>query len=1107
MKRSFAAALAVASCLAWLAVSAAEPAAKLEQLEAEVAKAEEAHGAESLRLAEAIDSLATELESQSRLADAEPLRKRSLSIREKKLGSEHPQTATAFHDLAALYHSQARYAEAEPPYRRALEIREKSDGADSTAVADSLAKIGELYMDQSRHEEAGKAFVRSLAIREKSLGPQHRDVGEALNNLGKLYIFSGREGESEALYKRALAILRAAVPESYEVAMVLNNLAELYGFVGRDKEAEPLYKESLVLMEKVLHAEHPDVAVILSNLGRVYLHQGRDSEAEPPFIRSLAIREKVLGPKHPDVTNSLQDLAFLNEHRGRYNEAEPLLKRILMIREEALGPGNHDMGTALNALAVNFALQRRFAEAVALYKRSLEIFEKTIGADHSDFGAAANNLALAYAEMGQVAEVESLNKRSLAINEKRFGPEHAETAVSMNNLGEFYRTQGRLAEAEPLMLHSLEIREKVLGPLHPLVAQSLNNLAILHQSQGRGGEARARFRESVVLYERSLGSEHPSLAHSLYAFAEFEESQNRPADALVHSRRATPIKRARIIASSSDEGAARESSANRLGFYRHLKLLAVNPGKEPARRVNEESFEIAQLIQSTGTASAVAKMAARFATGDDELAVLVKRKHDVSERIRRKDADLTSTASRTPDKRNAGEERGLRAELAELDVELGKIDAELQSRFPNYQVLTRPEPLTVSAVQHLLLPQEALIAYSIAADGAWLWVVRRESAAFLPLATKRSSLIELVGRARAGMQPDSAGVLPNIDVRRLHELYRVAFAPAVPHLKGIKHVMVVPAGPLESLPFGTLIASPPRDIRTPADYRSIDWLAKRYALSVLPSVGSIRALREFARPVAARKPFAGFGDPQLTDDSGPARARNTAISPAMVFRNVRGASAARTDVADVAAIKAAPSLPETADELRAMARLLNADAGSLWLRARATERQVKQLDLSDYRLIAFATHGVTAGELSGIGEPGLLLTPPDEGTPEDDGYLSAGEIAKLKMNADWVLLSACNTAAADGTPGAEGLSGLAKAFFYAGSRSLFVSHWPVASEATVALTTAMLREYSANPAQGKAQAHRKAMLALMSTPGHPEYAHPFFWAPFVVVGEGGMGKR
>ncbi|MBK6905574.1 MAG: CHAT domain-containing protein [Rhodocyclaceae bacterium] len=184
------------------------------------------------------------------------------------------------------------------------------------------------------------------------------------------------------------------------------------------------------------------------------------------------------------------------------------------------------------------------------------------------------------------------------------------------------------------------------------------------------------------------------------------------------------------------------------------------------------------------------------------------------------------------------------------------------------------------------------------------------------------------------------------------------------------------------------------------------------------------------------------------------------------------------EIADVEAIRGAPRLAETADELRAMAKALKSDANSLWLQQSATESTIKRLDLARYRTLAFATHGVMAGEIKGIGEPGLILTPPQQGSPEDDGYLSSSEIARLKLNADWVVLSACNTAAADGTPGAEGLSGLAKAFFYAGARSLLVSHWPVASEATVLLTTVMMKEYEANPWQwqsrGPAQGHAGA---------------------------------
>ena len=131
-----------------------------------------------------------------------------------------------------------------------------------------------------------------------------------------------------------------------------------------------------------------------------------------------------------------------------------------------------------------------------------------------------------------------------------------------------------------------------------------------------------------------------------------------------------------------------------------------------------------------------------------------------------------------------------------------------------------------------------------------------------------------------------------------------------------------------------------------------------------------------------------------------------------------------------------------------------------------------------------------------------MLTPPEKGTEKDDGYLTASEVAQLKLNADWVILSACNTASSDGTPGAEGLSGLAKAFFYAGSRALLVSHWPVESQSAAALTTRMLKE-AKDKTVGRAEALKRSMLALINTPGKPYLAHPMFWAPFVVVGEGG----
>lgn len=209
-------------------------------------------------------------------------------------------------------------------------------------------------------------------------------------------------------------------------------------------------------------------------------------------------------------------------------------------------------------------------------------------------------------------------------------------------------------------------------------------------------------------------------------------------------------------------------------------------------------------------------------------------------------------------------------------------------------------------------------------------------------------------------------------------------------------------------------------------------------------------------------------------------------------------------MADVSHVIAQVPLPETADELCAVAQDVKAGANDIHLGAQATEGEIKRLsasgDLAKYRIVHFATHGYLAGQLDGTHEPGLILTPPDKATEEDDGYLSASEIASLKLDADWVILSACNTAAGAVTS-AEALSGLARAFIYAQARALLVSHWEVYSDATVKLITTALREIARDPKVGRAEALRRSMLALIDK-GEPHEAHPAYWAPFVVVGEG-----
>jgi CHAT domain-containing protein len=377
-------------------------------------------------------------------------------------------------------------------------------------------------------------------------------------------------------------------------------------------------------------------------------------------------------------------------------------------------------------------------------------------------------------------------------------------------------------------------------------------------------------------------------------------------------------------------------------------------------------------------------------------------------------------------------------------------------------------------------------------------VVNHNIAGIFGVPVGADALSAAVKKLRRSLNPEGKTSVPPFEAGTAFQLYQQFFAPAEPLLNGVTQLYVVTDGALESLPLGVLLTAQPSADTLSADapdqLRAALWLARRYAVSVLPSVSSLKSLRQFTGAAHAPQPFMGFGDPTLTPQPGDNRGAPDAARGGTVKSVFRG------DVVDQAELRDLPSLPETAGELQAEAKLFNAAQGSVLLADAATVTAVKGADLASRRIIAFATHGLLAGDV-GVAEPGLVLTPPANPTPADDGLLKASEIAQLKLNADLVILSACNTAASDGTPGAEGFSGLSKAFLYAGTRSLMVSHWSVVSDSTVALMTRMAALLE-QKGIGRAEALRRAELALMDDKDHPEFAHPLFWAPFVVVGEG-----
>jgi CHAT domain-containing protein len=394
-------------------------------------------------------------------------------------------------------------------------------------------------------------------------------------------------------------------------------------------------------------------------------------------------------------------------------------------------------------------------------------------------------------------------------------------------------------------------------------------------------------------------------------------------------------------------------------------------------------------------------------------------------------------------------------------------EAELESAYPDFAAFLRPQPLSIEAAQALLGEGEAYVVPVVFPDRVVTIAMTREGLAWGAAETGLFGARALIRRLRASLDAGLAGQ-DAFDAEAAHAVYRLVFTQSVAAATAGKQKLIFPAGgALAQIPASVLLTRPLREGEPPA------FLIRDHAIAVTPGLG-LRA-REAA---PARYSFAGIGAPSL---AAPATDR----------------AALRSMTVDIESLQSLPSLPGALQELTRLRQAFTGGETLLLVGEQATEETVRAAPLRDYRVIAFATHGLVSGQIDGLAEPALVMTPQGKNQgAAHDGLLIASEIAQLDLAADWIILSACNTAAGNGR-GAATYSGLARAFQLSGARSLLLSHWPVRDDVATRLSVATVR--AAASGTERARALRAAQLALIADADIKGAASPSIWAPFVLI--------
>ncbi|MBL8882372.1 MAG: CHAT domain-containing protein [Hyphomicrobium sp.] len=863
------------------------------------------------------------------------------------------------------------------------------------------------------------------------------------------------------------------------------------------------------------------VAQALAIEGQVFLTANDNGHARSSFDEALSIL-RTLGGDLPDVAQSiarvLVNLAVIDELEDDDSSADRRLSEALAIQDKVLPQEHIDRAAALIGFAKVSQMRGQYSISEKFWRQARKMREALYVPGHYNIAVTLEGLAGALEAQGKHQEAEELLRQALSYRSTSNKPGNPHLASVRQHLGVNLRRQGKLKEAEVLLLQSLKLRQSS-SALPGDRARNMVDLALVYISQGRLLEAKKQLEAALDIYKAYFITE----AHPWHIDA-------RMPLALVNNQLGD-VKTALTLARKTSATLAARPPANiviaNIQFQDHIAYAwrARDSQLSGAGALLTEAFEIAQRSGVTSAAKSASTMAARLSATDAALQALVRNQQDESRHLAQLETMRTGARSLNASSNNEIDAMSRDIEVAER--KLASLDGELHELFPAFASLVKPAPLSVKDVQSKLAKDEILVFAFVAFNDIYVWAITSEDARWTKSRVTPEAAEKTVKMLRAGLVSGPADKPPSsnfYDLGLAYSFYTDLFNAVIPLMAEKRRIYYVPTSFLSTLPLHVLIDKRP-DVAKPgrkdaAAYKNAGWLIRRHEISVLPNVAVMRSFGSPPSNDQDRKTIIGFADPVYN------REQHREDSPLPVSRGVpRGLPSGRapteaTPITAVAALKTLPRLDGTRGELTSVGTALKADADDLFFGAEANEATVKLLNrqgkLASYKIIYFAMHGLTAnaawyvkgngGEPAvtaevGNSEPSLAMAVPQSPSGEDDGLLSTSEIAELKLNADWVVLSACDTAAGEAGD-ADALSGLARAFFYAGARSLIVTQWSASDSDAKEIMTKTFAAIAADPTIKRSESLRRAMLARIdgAKPGDKQWdSYPSYWAPFELV--------